>query len=258
MINFFWVQYRTRYCPFLFRTSGEMNVTSLSLFIERWAAWFNRSLQMLQIWLGKVFQTGSLLLGGQDAANCTGSSQSSSVSRRPISTHGSGQMLSPGPAMPPEDNINSACGSLGALSCPPPGGICLSVHRTVVSALPGLPCDYWLIFILKSKMTPPTVFSWSRWGNIQKVPSTDRVGAVATSNTAVVMVQLFVKWMLCAYICMYICMYILWPSPLEEKLFSLQWPATVGENSGPFSKEDLFEVSPPWLCGRVKELILLF
>lgn len=241
-------EYHSRYCPFLFRTRGEVNTISPSLLIERWAAWFNRSLQMLQVLLGKVFQTGHYcwvvkmlptVQGAHSHLLCQGDQYLPMVL---------GRCSLLAPAMPPED-INSACGSLGALSCPPPGGIiCLSIYHTAASVLTDLLCDYWLIFILKSKMTPPTAFSWSRWGSIHKVPSTGRAGAVATSNTDVETGSWERYSSSCIY--MYVYMYVYFMAwaflPLEEKLFSLQWPelplllrkvavpATVGGKQWPF------------------------
>ena len=209
MTCFFWVEYHTRYCPFLFRTSGEVNASSPSLFIERSAAWFNRSLQMLQVWLGKVFQSHycwvvKMLPTVQGAHSCL------LCQVDPYLPTALGRCSLLALAMPPEDNIDSAHGSPAARSCPPPGGICLSAHCSAVPALSDLLCDYWFIFIFKSKTTPPTFFSWSRWGSIHKVASTGRAGAVVTFNTEVVTGSW--EWYSCLqseFLCVYMHVYFM-------------------------------------------------
>lgn len=177
------------------------------------------------------FSKKSLLLGGQDAVNCTGISQSSSVSRGPISAIALGRCPLLAPATPPEDNIDSARGSHGACRCPPPGGICLSAHCSAVSALPDLLCDYCLIFILKSKTIPPTFIFFPEIGEgafTRSLPLAE-LGQSATSNTDVLTSSW--EWYsclqskcLCGYIWMCICIYIcicifygLSISPLEDK-----------------------------------------
>lgn len=60
-------------------------------------------------------------------------------------------------AMPPEDNTDSAHSSLGAVSSPSPADTHLSAHHSTASALFDLHGEYCLIYILKSKMIPPTL-----------------------------------------------------------------------------------------------------
>lgn len=198
MTCFFWVVYRTRYCPFLCRISGELNANSPCLFIEGSAAWFNRQLQMLQVWLGEVFQTESLLLGSQDAANCPGSSQSSSVKETNICPRLWVDVLS----WLWRCHLRITFILLMALL-----GLAAAHHLEVsVCLLTALLCQLCLICSvtiglyssLKARWSHQHFFSWNRWGSIHKVPSTGRAGAVGNlqhrcGDRQLGMVQLFAK-----------------------------------------------------------------
>lgn len=102
-----------------------LSASSHSLLTNRSAGWHNRSLKVLQVWLGEVFQKKrqycwvvKLLLTVHGACShllCQGGQ---------ISTCGFGQMFSLSPAMPPKDNTGCH-GFPGPLSHLLPGGVCL-------------------------------------------------------------------------------------------------------------------------------------
>ena len=245
MTCLFWVAYDTRYCPFLFRNSGEVNANFLSLFIETWQLDLTNDYKCSRFELEKFSKQGHYCWVVKMLPTVQGAHRHFLCQGDPYLPTGLGTCSLLAPTMPPEDSIDSAHGSSGAGSCPPPGGIrlptALLCQLCLICSVTNGSCSS-----LKARWPPQHFFAEAFTRTlplaelVQWQPPTQMWWQAAGNDTAVCKMNF----------CVYICMYILWPEHFSfrrKMTHCLQWAdspplpsevaisATVGGKQWPFS-----------------------